>query len=143
MQENWYMARLGFFAVPWKHREDPNPEGTFFKEYYLIQARDAASALRKAEVILASSENRSGTARLGRSKVHYTAVGVLDLEPLIWELKSGVEVFDESESEVTLGEAKSYLLNRARKRRLFLYDKKYVVGSDPLPSDQGEEFGSL
>jgi len=120
----WYFVRLAFLAIPWELKHNKAAKGTLFKQYHLLQARSIESAFKKANLILSVSENRSGEAKLRGKRVIYLKVGILNLEPVYQKLSSGVEIFDESERDVSLACARKQVLSRKSRIRLIKYEKK-------------------
>jgi hypothetical protein len=121
---SWYFVRLAFLAIPWDSRKHRRPKGNLFKQYHLLQADDIGSAFRKAEHILSASENLSGDGKLNGIRVIYRKIGILDLEPLYQKLESGVELFDESELNVSCADIESHVLSKSQRLRMVAYEKK-------------------
>jgi hypothetical protein len=142
MSISWYFVRLAFLAVPWKSKSDKNAKGTLFKQYYLVQARNIESAFKKAQHILTTSEHCDGDGRLNGKKVAFQKVGILDLEPLYELLQSGIEIFDESELNVTYADIKKRVIPVHKQIRLIVHEKKQ--GKPTLLNvNWGERFNRL
>lgn len=139
---SWYFLRVAFLAVPWPFRAAKNPRGVLFKHYYLIQAINSESALNKAKYIIDIKESLDGSAKLKGKRVIYKRVGILDLEPMCEILKSGVEVFDESESDVDYLSAKRHVMSAQRFRKLTRYEKSKGK-PEPLDVFWGKAFETL
>src|SRR5438094_734584 len=101
LPKRWYFVRLAFLAIPWESRRRSKCKGTLFKQYHLLQAATITSAFKKADRILAVCENCSGEGKLNGKRVMFKKIGIFNLEPLYEKLRDGVELFDESEPEVS------------------------------------------
>src|SRR5205814_163361 len=104
-----------FLAIPWRLRLTKDTRGTLFKQYYLFKSRNLESAFKKADHILAISEDLTGGGSLNGKRVVYRKIGILDLEPLYQELSDGVELFDESEIRMPYKTLKKQLIGKARR----------------------------
>lgn len=116
---------MGLIAVPWHLRNKTNATGTLFKQYYLIRAGNIKSAFKKADYLLSISEHREGDGKLNGKRVAVRAVGILDIEPVLEPIQSGVEIFDESESKVSYSLAKSLTIGERDRIRMIAYEAKH------------------
>src|SRR6266498_1553834 len=123
LAETWYFVRLAFLAIPWEAKKNKPAKGTLFKQYHLIRAKNVSSAFRKADRILHFSEHPEGTGTLNDEKVVVKKVGILDLEPLYEPIKSGVELFDESEVDVRYSDAQKLVIPKRQRLRMIAYEK--------------------
>ena len=138
----WYLARIALIAVPWENRDDPHAQGTLFRDYHLIDASSFESAFRKAEHILSIKENTSGSSELDGRKISYMKVGVLDVEPVIDELVSGAEIFDESEEKVACSSALALAMTKKRQQARADYERDHGLPA-VLRVFHGDEFYTL
>ena len=122
--EGWYFVRLAFLAIPWESRHSKRAEGTLFKQYYLVRAENIKSAFAKADRILSVSEHCDGDGVLNGKRVVFRKIGILDLEPLYEPLRSGVELFDESEIAVSATEATKHVVTSQKRARMIAREKK-------------------
>ena len=140
--ESWYFVRLAFLAIPWQSRRNKNAKGTLFKQYYLVKATGIKSAFNKANYILSVSEHREGDGVLDGKRVIFKSIGILDLEPLYEPIKSGAELFDESEGDVAYAGIKKQVISSHKRIRMIAHEKRKGKPS-LLDVYWGEDFDRL
>ena len=121
--KSWYFVRLAFLAIPWESRFGGDPKGTLFIQYYLLEARNIKSAFDKARSILSVSEHCEGDGSLRGKRVIFKKVSILDIESLYEPIKSGVELFDESELGVKYAEVKRQVIGHQTERRMIAHEQ--------------------
>jgi hypothetical protein len=117
-------------------------EGTLFRRYFLVQAADMKSALRKANRILAVCEHLDGDGVLRGKRINFWGVGIITVQPLYEPLASGVEVLEEQDQNIRYGQAKRLTLSARAIQKMIAREEKFGK-QELLPICWGDDFDEL
>ena len=137
----WYFAKLVWLGIPWKQKNGRNPTVTTLTECYLLEAHSLASAFRKCDRILDVKKNEGGGAQIKGKKVRLSRGGILNLEPILSPLVSGVDIFDELEFRIRSANIRRKCIRPSTKRAMILSEKNH--DHSIIDVFFGDDFNSL